>query len=217
MKIEDIKVGKKYRIRKDLKGGRSYGGVYFSRVVAGEFCGEVGMVTRIVGENIYMDNMTHWTWSAEMLEPYDDGRIEVPEVPKEACKKTIGTDRRLYTARKREDFETILGTMLGDEADDTTLLPTMERQKFLEAEFEKEMDRLRLSKITRVGENIHMDKPKRDKIVQVFLHNKRPVYFGLSESGKLYRLDLFGFPVMNLDGFEWKLIIESPLLVEEKE
>lgn len=63
------KVGQKVRVRRDLKAGLDYGGVYFNTAME-RLCGEVATIYKEIDHvNFYHLDEYGWLWSGEMFEP----------------------------------------------------------------------------------------------------------------------------------------------------
>lgn len=87
------KVGDKVRVKKDLKGGEHYGGLYFGYGME-NFCGKEFVITRIYNAtNISLAGVFGWCFSEEMLEPVNNSKIVITTDGKE-------TLARLYNGNK---------------------------------------------------------------------------------------------------------------------
>lgn len=87
------KVGDKVRVKKGLKGGNYYGGLYFGYGMEA-FCGKEFVITRTRSAiDIHLEDVYGWSFSEEMLEPVTNSKIVITTDGKE-------TLARLYEGNK---------------------------------------------------------------------------------------------------------------------
>lgn len=108
------KAGDKVRVKKNLKGGRLYGGLYFGYGMEA-FCGKEFVITRAFSAiNIHLDGAFGWSFSEEMLEPVTNSKIVITTDGKETLARLYDGDKVVKSAKAicsdDDEFDFVKGT-----------------------------------------------------------------------------------------------------------